>query len=234
MKRAGGQPQTDRPSSRPSNKKKSEVTRERILDEALALFRKKGFEKTTMREVAEAASLAPGAAYYYFPSKEAILLAYYARNQSQHELRVVGRLQGSLRDKLSLVFHEKLEAVKRERKLLGAVIQRLADPSDPISAFAKETREVRRLSMALFARALKDEPLSDELKRLLEPALWLLHLGFMLYFIHDRSAQQDKTHRLVDEMLDLLMPLIAVGGHAPHLITQLLRTLGHAGLIQQT
>ena len=177
--------------------KKSDATRARILDRALVLFRKNGFDRTTMREIAEAAGLALGAAYYYFPSKESLLLAYYARNQLEHESRTAAALAAAhgLRDKLGVLMHEKLNAVKRERKLLGAMVQRLADPADPISAFAKQTRDVRQQSMSLFARALESEPLSAELKRLVVPALWMLHMGFLLYFIHDRSPAQAKTHR---------------------------------------
>src|SRR4051812_40550459 len=51
---------------------KGDLTRERIFTVALNLFREKGFEGTTMREVAAAANMSLGAAYYYFASKEAI------------------------------------------------------------------------------------------------------------------------------------------------------------------
>lgn len=50
--------------------KKSEVTRARILDAALDLFRCQGFEETTMRGIAAAADVSLGSAYYYFQSKE--------------------------------------------------------------------------------------------------------------------------------------------------------------------
>src|SRR4051812_16540464 len=49
---------------------KGDLTRERIFTVALNLFREKGFEGTTMREVAAAANMSLGAAYYYFASKE--------------------------------------------------------------------------------------------------------------------------------------------------------------------
>jgi AcrR family transcriptional regulator len=210
--------------------RKSEATRALILDSALALFRKRGFDKTTMRDVADAAGLALGAAYYYFPSKDALLLAWYARNQSQEESRV---FTGTLRERLGRLTHDKLDAVKRERKLLGALVQRLADPGDPVSAFAKETAEVRRQSMALIARALGPE-ISDELKQVLVPSLWMLQMGLLLYFIHDRSPQQEKSHRLADDLLDLIVPLARLGAASPHLTQQLARTLGRAGLLQQT
>jgi len=67
--------------------RKSEVTRTKILNAALALFRKQGFDATTMRDVAKRAGVALGAAYYYFPSKEAVVMAYYERIQDDHAVQ---------------------------------------------------------------------------------------------------------------------------------------------------
>ena len=53
--------------------RKAEETRSRILSEALTLFRERGFDQTTMRDIARAANVAIGAAYYYFESKDDIL-----------------------------------------------------------------------------------------------------------------------------------------------------------------
>ena len=58
-------------------KAKSEETRDRILQAAQEMFHDRGFESTTMREIAVAAGVATGAAYYYFDSKDAIVLAFY-------------------------------------------------------------------------------------------------------------------------------------------------------------
>ena len=59
-------------------------TRQRVLAAALKLFRRRGFDRTTMRDVAEEAGMSLGAAYYYFASKEAIVLAYYDEQQQGH------------------------------------------------------------------------------------------------------------------------------------------------------
>ena len=55
-----------------------------ILQTALELFRRRGFEATTMRDIARSAKVATGAAYYYFPSKEAIVAAYHDLVQRLH------------------------------------------------------------------------------------------------------------------------------------------------------
>jgi AcrR family transcriptional regulator len=54
-------------------------TRERILDVALDLFTDKGFDKTSLREIAEQLGFSKAALYYHFASKEDILLALHYR-----------------------------------------------------------------------------------------------------------------------------------------------------------
>lgn len=58
---------------------KAEATRTRILDAALDLFRSQGFDQTIMREIAAEAGVALGSAYYYFESKDALVMAFYTR-----------------------------------------------------------------------------------------------------------------------------------------------------------
>jgi AcrR family transcriptional regulator len=59
--------------------KKAEATSARILDVALDLFRRQGFEQTTMRGIAAEAGVSLGSAYYYFESKEDLVMAFYER-----------------------------------------------------------------------------------------------------------------------------------------------------------
>jgi AcrR family transcriptional regulator len=54
-------------------------TRERILDAALDLFTEKGYDKTTLREIAEQLGFTKAALYYHFPGKKDILLALHYR-----------------------------------------------------------------------------------------------------------------------------------------------------------
>ena len=58
--------------------------RQEILDTALKLFWEKGYEKTSMTEIAQAMQVAQGLCYRYFPSKEALFqtaVDQYAQRQ---------------------------------------------------------------------------------------------------------------------------------------------------------
>jgi AcrR family transcriptional regulator len=61
------------PSPPPAPNEVESATRERILLEAARLFRHHGYTATTLREIADAASIKAGSIYYHFASKEEIL-----------------------------------------------------------------------------------------------------------------------------------------------------------------
>ncbi|HEX3898300.1 MAG TPA: helix-turn-helix domain-containing protein [Mycobacteriales bacterium] len=54
-------------------------TREQILDVALELFVERGYDSTSLREIAERMGFSKAALYYHFPSKDAILMALHLR-----------------------------------------------------------------------------------------------------------------------------------------------------------
>jgi AcrR family transcriptional regulator len=193
-----------------------EGTRELILEWALELFRSRGFAVTTMREIARAAEVATGAAYYYFASKEAIVSAYYDQVQRLHAARVREELTGKegLRDRLGTVLHSKLEILKDDRKFLGALFRYTGEPGHPLSVFGKGTEGQRRQSTDLFRLAIEGSEVSEESKQLLPWGMWLAHLGMILFFIHDESEGQEKTHRLVDRFVDMLAGLVELANSA--------------------
>jgi AcrR family transcriptional regulator len=54
-------------------------TRERILDIALELFNERGYDKTSLREIAERLGMTKAALYYHFERKDDILLELHMR-----------------------------------------------------------------------------------------------------------------------------------------------------------
>ncbi len=52
--------------------KEPEVRKQEIIDTALKLFGEKGYEKTSITDIAKAVGVAQGLCYRYFPSKEAL------------------------------------------------------------------------------------------------------------------------------------------------------------------
>ncbi|WP_256960177.1 TetR/AcrR family transcriptional regulator, partial [Streptomyces scabiei] len=63
----------------PKGSAKSEQTRALILETALRLFQERGYDKTTMRAIAQEAGVSVGNAYYYFAGKEHLIQGFYDR-----------------------------------------------------------------------------------------------------------------------------------------------------------
>jgi AcrR family transcriptional regulator len=192
-----------------SRREQSDRSRARILGVSLELFRKRGFDKTTMRDIAKAAGTSLGAAYYYFPSKEAIVLSYYERLVGEYEERTGEILAQTpdLRERLRGVFHCKIELAKRDRKLMAALSRTVGDAKSEVSVFAAQTRPIRDRTISVMRRAVSVPEVPEPLRELAALGLWTLLLGVLVYFIHDDSPKQVRTRDLIDRAIDLVLPL---------------------------
>jgi AcrR family transcriptional regulator len=192
---------------------KAQLTRSHILSTALRIFRERGLDAATMRELAAAAGVSLGSAYYYFPSKESIIQAYYDDVQAEHARRVASALAATplnFKDRLRAVFHSKLDILQGDRKLLSALFRYTGEPHHPLSALGDGTRKNRQQSMSVFLNAIGDERLPDDIRAILPAALWALHMGILLYFIYDDSPEQQRTRQLVDGLLTLIVRVLSL------------------------
>src|SRR5437016_3518094 len=57
----------------PLRERKKTRTREAIQTHAVRLFKRQGFESTTVDQIADAAEISPSTFFRYFPTKEAVL-----------------------------------------------------------------------------------------------------------------------------------------------------------------
>ena len=194
---------------------KSEETRARILEAAMELFRQQGFDAATMREIAVKAGVATGAAYYYFDSKDAIVLAFY--NQAQQEMapQLENALEATrdLRERLRRIIEVKLEYFAPSRRLLGALSGH-TNPEHPLSPFSAQTRAIRESDVAFFERALEGSrvTVAADLRDYLPRLLWMYQMGLILFWINDSSAGQLRTRALLDKSLDVVVRLIKFAG----------------------
>ena len=194
---------------------KSEETRARILEAALRVFRQRGFERATMREIASEAKVALGAAYYYFDSKEAIVMAFYAQSQERMAADIARILDRShtLEERLRGIITEKFEHFAPNRKLLGALSAH-ADPEHPLSPFSRETAAIREQDIAAFERAVEDSKvkLPGNIRPYLPRLLWLYQMGLILFWVYDRSEGQERTGLLFEKTLKMLLIALRLAG----------------------
>jgi AcrR family transcriptional regulator len=191
--------------------KKSEETRSRILEAALALFRKRGFEKATMRDIAQESGVALGAAYYYFDSKDALVMAFYERAQRDLDPLLEDALSKTrgLEERLQAVIDVKLRYFAPNRKLMGALSAHI-DPQHPLSPFSQETRAIRERDIEFLSSAVEGSKtrIPDDLKMHLPRVLWLYQMGLLLFWVYDSSPGQARTRQLFRKSLSIVVNLI--------------------------
>jgi|SRR5208282_4032925 len=183
----------------------AERTRQRILDAAYVLFRRKGYTRVSMDEVAGAATLTKRTLYYHFKSKDGLLTAVL---EGQHRLALAAfrtfgaRLSGSPEAMIDALFKE-LDIWSATPRWAGSGFTRLvielADlPGHPARLIARRHKAMLEAHLAdLLAKAHVDSP--HERAR----EIWLLAEGAMsMILIHgDRNyvaAAAQAAKRLLD------------------------------------
>lgn len=197
---------------KPRTTQRAEDTRRKIYDAAMQLFREKGFDETTMRDIAGNAGVALGGAYYYFSSKDAIVLAFYREMQEISDEPVLQALNGrkKLRDRIRCVIDKRLELLAPNRKFCAALFRHAPDSSDPLSPFSQETLPIREGAIEHMRIALEgsDVRIPPDLKPRLPYLLWLYQMAVVMFWLYDRSPNQEKTKLLLEKSLALLINLL--------------------------
>src|SRR5258706_14182262 len=109
---------------------KAALTRSTIIDAALALFRERGYDATTMRAIATEAGVSVGNAYYYFESKEQLIQGFYDRAQVDHAAaaRPVLEAEVDLAARIVGVGEAWLEVMDPYRPFAGKFFKNAAEP----------------------------------------------------------------------------------------------------------
>lgn len=186
---------------------KGERTRQAILDAASALMARDGFEAVTMRTIAAEAGVSLGNAYYYFASKEHLVQAFYQRTHEEHLLACERALrrERSFSSRLRAVLRAHVRSMAPHHGFASALFRSAADPESPLNPFGDESASVRARAIALFAGVVEgsSERIPEDLRADLPRLLWLMHMGVVLFWLHDRSGGHRRTLKLIDGLCGL-------------------------------
>ncbi|GAA2447307.1 TetR/AcrR family transcriptional regulator [Streptomyces lavendulocolor] len=208
---------TDAPApkpARPAKAPKAEQTRTLILETALRLFQERGYDRTTMRAIAQEAGVSVGNAYYYFSSKEHLVQGFYDRLEAEHTAAVEPVLAGDrdlavrIRDTL-LTW---LDVAEPYHPFATQFFKNAADPDSPLSPFSPESVAAREAAIAIQQRVLSgsDTKTAPELAGQLPHLMWLMQMGLVLFWVYDRSPGTERSRRLVVRTAPLVARTIAL------------------------
>lgn len=185
----------------PFETEKSAETYERVVSAAMRIFKEKGFQSTTMRDIAREGKLSLGSLYYYFQTKEELVLLFYERLNQEVEERFRKQYldSGHVSTQVDTFLKIKLEMLAPYRELVTVILKEAVDPESKLSPLSNATTSVRSSVLRLFEemivlnKGLQNPDIQQEAK-----TLWLVHLLIMVYWLHDKSIDYNATNKVLD------------------------------------
>lgn len=191
---------------------KSQKTAETIYKTAIELFKDRGFEKTTMREIARTAGVSLGLAYYYFKTKDDIVMQFYKSTQdlSYHACQEYFQQQDDLKERIRFILLQRIELFAPYQNFLHILANHAANPNHPLSPFSQQTKNLRKQAIEIFSLALQaNQPtLPEDLQTVLPDLLWFYQMGIVYFWMVDVSPNKKRTIELVDKTIELLFLLL--------------------------
>lgn len=196
---------------------KSERTRALIREVALASFRERGYEATTIRLIAQQAGLSVGTTNYHFASKNELVQELYLDVQLAHRDAAAPLLAETTDfvDRVGVVFRTGLAQLEPYHGFAPEFLSASMSPRSSMNPLSEASTPARDIVVALFRDAVSGAKNSvpKEFEDGLPPALLLAHLLLALFWAYDTSPGQRRTYALLDRGLRLLklsLPLTRV------------------------
>jgi AcrR family transcriptional regulator len=164
-------------------KPKSDDTRARIMDTAEALFRRLGYAKTAVADIASELKMSPANVYRFFPSKNAIIEAICQRCLGELEERCwgVARSRGSAAERIERLVLEIL-AYHRENHLVDQRVNDMVLAAIELSWGA--IRAHKEHMLGVFEAILRDGIESGELDQVDPRETSRLMMISLVHFCH--------------------------------------------------
>jgi len=177
------------------------ATRRRILEVAQKHFAQHGFEVATTRDLAQAAGIAAGTLFNYFPTKEAIVEALvrdvYVRAAEANA--DADDQPSTLSEELFAQVAALLRKLKPFRKYLPALLESSLSPAVDQVNDEPSLRAIHLESVgAVLFRHSSEAGAAMALQ-----LYWTLYTGVLSFWAKDTSPKQEDTLALLDESMTM-------------------------------
>ncbi|MFD3871043.1 TetR/AcrR family transcriptional regulator [Streptomyces sp. NPDC058623] len=173
-------------------------TRQRIQDIALELFAEQGYEKTSLREIAERLDVTKAALYYHFKTKEDIIISVF-----DDSTRPIDELIAWAQEQPPTL-ETKREVLRRysEAMAAGAQLYRFMQENQATMRELSIGETVKRRLFTLVELLRTEEgPLTDQVRCV--SALFTLHAG-MMFLQHVEGDPEETRQAALEVATDLI------------------------------
>ena len=224
------------------SKQQQVETRQAIISAAVDRVIKKGFKAATMRAVARKAGIADATIYNYFPTKEAIVFAYYGDHMDAcaEALKTVPDFNRfSLQEQLQTFYDTSLEGYLPDREF---VQQTFKSAFFAFSRDFKDLKPIRRRFLDIVGDMVDAAMAADEIPEqvfldVTSQLFWDHYIAMVIYWLGDTSDGFENTAVMIDKSLDLACTALSAGiaNKVFDMVTFLFKNhvLGRMGFIQE-
>jgi len=196
---------------------KKQATRRRIVECARKLFNDKGFEQTTTRDLAEAAGIAAGTLFNYFPTKEALAMTIVCEALDEAREEFEGRLRGEETLDEALFAHVAvgLRHLAPHQRYVGEVLETALSPfaKDAVCEQAQHFR-VSHLETVQELMASHGPPSLQGPNVMTIHLYWTLFLGVLSFWATDNSPSREETLVALDQSMRLFVASLSPDSNA--------------------
>lgn len=196
-----------------SREKKQEHHR-KFIAAFVAEVRARGYAEVTLRDVGRRAGLSDGAIYKFFPSKEKILLAYYAEkmeNLRREGEALAGKSDYSLGEKLQSLLEFQIGQYEGDKDFL----EKTFHPTFVAASLMwSEVAAMRKAYLGTVRSFLDAAVTKGELPEpvwtgIVDEMFWCHYIGVMMYWLKDDSENHEDTTQFIDRTLNFLTAVVA-------------------------
>ncbi len=186
---------------------KAQETRQRIFDTAVRLFMEKGYEETTMRDIATEAECSLGLAYRYFESKEVVVIELYRQLASNTKNRIDGLPSVPLAERFYQIMTQVMQEIVPFRPVWQGIFGGALNPNSRYGVLGETTADIRAEMKSVFEQLVaeaSDSPKKTDQIAAMGMLLYVAYLMTLLFWISDRSPDYKTTYQLLDFSRDTL------------------------------
>jgi AcrR family transcriptional regulator len=190
----------------------SPAVRDRLLNVALQLFAQKGFESTSIREIASAAEVTKPTLYYYFESKDGLYLELldHVCGTIERTIRLSLVSQGTARSRIESFILGILNSIiehNENRQLLYVLL--LDSRRDLLSRFHERISKLVTSSInevlldGIETKEFNVENIQDVTRSFLAG---ILLFSYDRLFLQSTKADSNEVGRMLEKLLDQIAP----------------------------
>ena len=193
--------------------RKGALAQQRLLASALRLFGARGYDATTMREIAAEAGYSPGLTYRYFRGKDELVMLLYRQLEADLNGYARSLPPAPLAERFYATLSRLLDLMTPHRETLLALFGTALNSRSTVGVLSESTADIRRNSRAMHLALIEgasDAPRASQ-REDLATILYGGHLAIVFFWLLDRSAEARQTRRLlafVRDLLKLVQPLL--------------------------